>query len=158
MNFAEVGLSYLSVLMIGVFVSDRIAIAQWGLTRTIAGLLRGLCVQMTLPLAAELGHDHAIGARDSLQRLYARGSIVLVLFASATTSGALVFWPDFFADMDPWRHSLRRVAGDHAAAGDVRRSAGHSGAQLRKLQQSRPAPALDQVSAARDFPGAVDRA
>ena len=101
MNFAEVGLTYLSVLMIGAFVSDRIAIAQWGLTRTIAGLLRGLCVQLTLPLAAELGHDHAIGARDSLQRLYARGSIVLVLFAGATTSGALVFWPDFF---QIWTH------------------------------------------------------
>jgi O-antigen/teichoic acid export membrane protein len=101
MNFAEVGLTYISVLLIGVFVSDRIAIAQWGLTRTIAGLLRGLGVQMTLPLAAELGHDHAIGARDSVQRLYARGSIVLTLFASVTTSGALVFWPDFF---QIWTH------------------------------------------------------
>ena len=96
MNFAEVGLTYISVLLIGVFVSDRMAIAQWGLTRTIVGLLRGLCIQITLPLAAELGHDHAIGARDSLQRLYARGSIVLALFASVTTSGALVFWRDFF--------------------------------------------------------------
>jgi O-antigen/teichoic acid export membrane protein len=96
MNFAEVGLTYMSVLMIGVFVSDRIAIAQWGLTRTIVGLLRGLCIQLTLPLAAELGHDHAIGARDSLQKLYARGSLVLTLFASVITSGALVFWPEFF--------------------------------------------------------------
>jgi O-antigen/teichoic acid export membrane protein len=101
MNFAEVGLTYLSVLMIGAFVSDRIAIAQWGLTRTIAGLLRGLGVQMTLPLAAELGHDHAVGARDSLQRLYVRGSIILMGLASATTSGALVFWPDFF---QIWTH------------------------------------------------------
>jgi O-antigen/teichoic acid export membrane protein len=101
MNFAEAGLTYISVLLIGVFVSDRIAIAQWGLTRTIVGLLRGLCYQMALPLAAELGHDHAIGARDSLQRLYARGSVVLMLFASATTSGALVFWSDFFAI---WTH------------------------------------------------------
>jgi O-antigen/teichoic acid export membrane protein len=101
MNFAEAGLTYISVLLIGIFVSDRIAIAQWGLTRTIVGLLKGLCYQMALPLAAELGHDHAIGARDSLQRLYARGSVVLVLFASATTSGALVFWPDFFAI---WTH------------------------------------------------------
>ena len=56
---------------------------------------------MTLPLAAELGHDHAVGERDSLQRLYARGSIVLTLFASATVSGALVFWPDFF---EIWTH------------------------------------------------------
>ncbi len=101
MNFAEAGLTYISVLLIGVFVSDRIAIAQWGLTRTIVNLLRGLCVQMTLPLAAELGHDHAVGAKDALQRLYARGSIGLALFASATTSGALVFWPDFFAI---WTH------------------------------------------------------
>jgi len=101
MNLAEVGLTSLSVLMIGAFVSDRIAIAQWGLTRTIAGLLKGMGLQMTLPLAAELGHDHAIGARDSLQRLYARGSIMLVSFASATTSGALVFWPDFF---EIWTH------------------------------------------------------
>lgn len=101
MNFAEAGLSYLSVLLIGIFVSDRIAIAQWGLTRTIATMLRGLCVQMTLPLAAELGHDHAVGAKDALQRLYARGSIGLALFASLTTSGALVFWPDFFA---VWTH------------------------------------------------------
>jgi O-antigen/teichoic acid export membrane protein len=101
MNFAEAGLTYISVLLIGVFVSDRIAIAQWGLTRTIVGLLKGLCYQMALPLAAELGHDHAIGAQDSLQRLYARGSVVLMLFASATTSGALVFWSDFFAI---WTH------------------------------------------------------
>ena len=101
MNFTEAGLSYLSVLMIGAFVPDRIAVAQWSLTRTIAGLLRGLGLQMTLPLAAELGHDHAIGARDSLQRLYARGSIMLVSFTAAATSGALVFWPDFFAI---WTH------------------------------------------------------
>jgi O-antigen/teichoic acid export membrane protein len=112
MNFAEVGLSYISVLLIGVFVSDRIAIAQWGLTRTIVGLLRGLCIQLTLPLAAELGHDHAIGARDSLQRLYAGGSAALTLFASATTSGALVFWPDFFAI---WTHGAIAFDGTLAA-------------------------------------------
>jgi O-antigen/teichoic acid export membrane protein len=101
MGIAEVGLAYVSVLLVGIFVSDRIAIAQWALTRTIAALLRGLCFQMTLPLASELGHDHAIGARDSLQKLYARGSIALTLFASVTTSGALVFWPDFF---EIWTH------------------------------------------------------
>jgi len=101
MNFAEVGLTYVSVLLIGVFVSDRIAIAQWGLTRTIASLLRGLCTQMTLPLAAELGHDHAIGARDSLRGLYARGSVVLILFVSVVTSGTLAFWRDFF---EIWTH------------------------------------------------------
>ncbi len=101
MNFAEVGLTYVSVLLIGAFVSDRIAIAQWGLTRTIANLLRGLCTQMTLPLAAELGHDHAIGARASLQGLYARGSVFLILFVSVVTSGTLAFWGDFFAI---WTH------------------------------------------------------
>jgi O-antigen/teichoic acid export membrane protein len=101
MNFAEAGLTYLSVLFIGIFVSDRIAIAQWGLTRTIASLLRGLCTQLTLPLAAELGHDHAIGARDSLQGLYARGSVVLILFVSVVTSGTLAFWRDFF---EIWTH------------------------------------------------------
>ena len=102
-NFAEVGLSYLSVLLIGAFVGDRIAIAQWALTRTIVNLLRGASTQMVLPIAAELGHDHAIGARDSLRRLYARGSVVLVLLVSTATSGALAFWPDFFA---LWTHGL----------------------------------------------------
>lgn len=101
MNFGEVGLGYFSVLLIGIFVSDRVAIAQWGLTRTIANLLRGVCYQMTLPLAAELGHDHAIGARDSLQGLYARASMLLTLFVSLATSGALAFWRDFFGI---WTH------------------------------------------------------
>ena len=100
-NFVELGLSYLSVLLIGFFVTDRIAIAQWSLTRTIVNLLRQVSFQASLPLAAELGHDHAIGARDSLQRLYLRGSVILVLVAAAATSGALAFWPDFFAI---WTH------------------------------------------------------
>ena len=155
-NFAEVGLTYLSVLLIGVFVSDRVAIAQWGLTRTIAALLRMGCIQMTLPLAAELGHDHAIGARDSLQRLYAKGSVVLTLFASAITSGALVFWPDFFAI---WTHGAIPYDGTLAADPadrDVHRGAGHSGAQLCQLQQSRHPSAADQVAAAGDFSAFVD--
>lgn len=96
-NFVELGLSYLSVLLIGFFISDRIAIAQWSLTRTIVNLLRQVSFQATLPLAAELGQDHAIGARDSLRRLYTRGSVILILLAGTTTSGALAFWPDFFA-------------------------------------------------------------
>jgi len=100
-NFVELGLSYLSVLLIGFFVTDRIAIAQWSLTRTIVNLLRQVSYQTTLPLAAELGHDHAIGAHDSLQRLYVRGSVILVLVAASATSGALAFWRDFFAI---WTH------------------------------------------------------
>jgi O-antigen/teichoic acid export membrane protein len=100
-NFVELGLSYLSVLLIGFFVTDRLAIAQWSLTRTIVNLLRQVSYQTTLPLAAELGHDLAIGARDSLQRLYVRGSVLVVLVASAGTAGALAFWRDFFAI---WTH------------------------------------------------------
>ena len=100
-NLAEFGLSYLSVMLIGIFISDRIAIAQWSLTRTIVNLLRQVGFQATLPLAAELGHDRAIGARDSLQRLYVRGSVMLVVLIATATSGALVFWPDFFA---LWTH------------------------------------------------------
>jgi O-antigen/teichoic acid export membrane protein len=100
-NFVELGLSYLSVLLIGFFVTDRIAIAQWSLTRTIVNLLRQVSYQATLPLAAELGHDHAVGAGDSLQRLYVRGSVILVLVAATATAGALAFWRDFFAI---WTH------------------------------------------------------
>ncbi len=100
-NFVELGLGYLSVLLIGFFVTDRIAIAQWSLTRTIVNLLRQVSYQTTLPLAAELGLDLAIGAHDSLQRLYVRGSVMLVLVAAAATSGALAFWPDFFTI---WTH------------------------------------------------------
>ena len=96
-NLAEFGLSYLSVMLIGIFVSDRIAIAQWSLTRTIVNLLRQVGFQATLPLAAELGYDRAIGALESLQRLYIRGSVMLVLLIATATSGALMFWPDFFA-------------------------------------------------------------
>ncbi len=45
------------VLLVSALVSDRVAVAQWGLTRVVAGLLRMLCIKTTLPLAAELGHD-----------------------------------------------------------------------------------------------------
>jgi len=91
----------LPVLLVSVFVADRVAVAQWGLTRVIAGLLRALCLQLTLPLTAELGHDHAIGARDALQRLYSRASALVTLLAAVTVSGLLAFWPDFFS---LWTH------------------------------------------------------
>ena len=42
--------------------------------------------------------------------------MILVLFAGRRHSGALAFWPDFFRNLDAWRNSLRRDAGDHAAA------------------------------------------
>src|ERR1700761_6768712 len=60
-----------------------------------------LCSQITLPLAAELGHDHAVGLKDRLRDLYARGSVLVTAFASLVVSGLLPFWPDFFA---LWTH------------------------------------------------------
>ena len=97
----ELVLLNLPVLLVSVLVSDRVAVAQWGLTRVVAGLLRGLCFQITLPLAAELGHDRAVGATDRLRNLYARGSVFVVVLASVVVSGLLPFWPDFFA---LWTH------------------------------------------------------
>ena len=93
----ELALINLPVLLVSAFVSDRLAAAQWGLTRIAAGLLRILCVQTTLPLAAELGHDYAVGLKDRLRSLYARGSVFVALLASLVVSGLLPFWPDFFA-------------------------------------------------------------
>jgi hypothetical protein len=97
----EIVLLNLPVLLVSALVVDRVAVAQWGLTRVVAGLLRALCTQATLPLAAELGHDHAVGARERLQHLYARGSVFVTLLASVVISGLLPFWPDFFA---LWTH------------------------------------------------------
>lgn len=97
----EIALLNLPVLLVSALVVDRMAVAQWGLTRVVAGLLRALCTQATLPLAAELGHDHAVGATERLQHLYARGSVFVTLLASVVISGLLPFWPDFFA---LWTH------------------------------------------------------
>jgi O-antigen/teichoic acid export membrane protein len=93
----ELVLLNLPVLLVSALVSDRVAVAQWGLTRIVAGLLRTLCIQATLPLAAELGHDYATGQKERLQHLYARGSVFVALLASFVVSGLLPFWPDFFA-------------------------------------------------------------
>jgi O-antigen/teichoic acid export membrane protein len=98
---ADLALLNLPVLLVSAMVSDRVAVAQWGLTRVVAGLLRTLCVQASLPLAAELGHDHAVGNAQRLQSLYARGSVLVTLLASTVVSGLLAFWPDFFA---LWTH------------------------------------------------------
>lgn len=92
----ELALLNLPVLLVSAFVSDRVAVAQWGLTRVAAGLVRTLCVQATLPLAAELGHDYAVGLKDQLRSLYAYGSVFVTLLASVVVSGLLSFWPDFF--------------------------------------------------------------
>ena len=98
---AELALLNIPVLLVSALVSDRVAVAQWGLTRVVAGLLRMLCIQTTLPLAAELGHDYAVGLRERLRSLYARGSVFVTVLASVVVSGLLPFWPDFFA---PWTH------------------------------------------------------
>jgi hypothetical protein len=93
----DLALINLPVLLVSALVSDRVAVAQWGLTRVVAGLLRGLCIQTTLPLAAELGHDYAVGANEELRSLYARGSLFVTVLASVAVSGLLPFWSDFFA-------------------------------------------------------------
>jgi O-antigen/teichoic acid export membrane protein len=97
----ELALLNLPVLLVSALVSDRVAVAQWGLTRVAAGLLRALCFQATLPLAAELGHDYVTGSNEQLRNLYARGSLLVALLASLVVSGLLPFWPDFFA---LWTH------------------------------------------------------
>jgi O-antigen/teichoic acid export membrane protein len=97
----DLALLNLPVVLVSVFVTDRMAVAQWGLTRVVAGLLRALCVQTTLPLAAELGQDYAVGLKDRLRSLYARGSVFVTVLASVVVSGLLPFWPDFFA---LWTH------------------------------------------------------
>jgi O-antigen/teichoic acid export membrane protein len=93
----EIALQNLSVLLVSALVLDRVAVAQWGVTRVVAGLLRAVCTQLTQPLAIELGHDHAVGDTARLRSLYARGSVLLTLLTSAMVSGLLAFWPDFFA-------------------------------------------------------------
>ena len=102
-SVTELALLNLPVLLVSAFVSDRVAVAQWGLTRVVAGLLRALCIQTTLPLAAELGHDYAVGLKEQLRDLYARGSLFVTLLASLVVSGLLPFWPDFFA---LWTHGV----------------------------------------------------
>jgi O-antigen/teichoic acid export membrane protein len=100
-NVTELALVNLPVLLVSALVSDRVAVAQWGLTRVIASLLRGLCLQVALPLGAELGHDYAIGDKERLRRLYAHGSVFVTVLACLVVAGLLPFWPDFFA---LWTH------------------------------------------------------
>jgi O-antigen/teichoic acid export membrane protein len=97
----DLALFNLPVLLVSAFVPDRVAVAQWGLTRVVAGLVRVLCIQTTLPLAAELGHDCAVGDEQRLRSLYARGSVLVTLLASVVVSGMLPFSQDFFV---LWTH------------------------------------------------------
>lgn len=100
-NVTELALVNVPVLLVSALVTNRVAVAQWGLTRVIASLVRSLCLQVTLPLAAELGHDHATGDKERLRRLYAHGSVFVTALACLTVAGLLPFWPDFFA---LWTH------------------------------------------------------
>lgn len=100
-NVTEAALINVPVLLVSALVTDRVAVAQWGLTRVAAGLLRSLCMQASLPLAAELGEDHSLGKKERLRHLYARGSVFVTLLASAVVAALLPFWQDFFA---LWTH------------------------------------------------------
>lgn len=95
-NFSELALLNAPVLLVSAFVTDRIAVAQWGLTRVVAGLVRGVSWQAALPIAAELGHDYAIGQKEKLRQTYAFGSALVVVLASLMVSGLLPFWSEFF--------------------------------------------------------------
>lgn len=100
-NITELALVNVPVLLVSALVTDRVAVAQWGLMRVIASLVRGLCLQVTLPFGAELGHDHAIGDKERLRRHYAYGSAFVTGLACLVVAGMLPFWPDFFA---LWTH------------------------------------------------------
>ncbi|WP_194481603.1 lipopolysaccharide biosynthesis protein [Bradyrhizobium sp. CCBAU 53338] len=100
-NIAELALVNVPVLLVSALVSDRVAVAQWGLTRVIASLVRGLCLQIALPLGAELGHDHAIGDKERLRRHYAYGSVFVTGLACLVVAGMLPFWSEFFV---LWTH------------------------------------------------------
>ncbi|WP_431204233.1 lipopolysaccharide biosynthesis protein [Bradyrhizobium betae] len=100
-NLTELALVNFPVLLVSALVADRVAVAQWGLTRVIASLVRGFCLQAALPLAAELGQDYAIGDRERLRKLYATGSVFVTVLACVIVAGLLPFWHDFFA---LWTH------------------------------------------------------
>lgn len=100
-NLADLVLVNTPILLVSALVTDRTVVAQWGLIRVIVGLVRATCVLVSQPLAAELGHDFAVGDRDKLRTLYARGSVLVSLLAAAIVSGILAFGSDFFA---LWTH------------------------------------------------------
>lgn len=108
-NLTELALANAPMLLVSAMVADRVAVAQWGLIRVISSFLRGICIQMTLPIGAELGHDYAIGDKVRLRGLYAHGSVFVTAMASLIVAGLLPFWPDFFA---LWTHGS--IPNDHA--------------------------------------------
>ena len=100
-NLTELALVNAPMLLVSAMVADRVAVAQWGLIRVIASFVRGVCIQITLPIGAELGHDYAIGDKVRLRGLYAHGSMLVTAMACLIVAGLLPFWSDFFA---LWTH------------------------------------------------------
>jgi O-antigen/teichoic acid export membrane protein len=94
---ADLALLNFPILLISILVADRVAVVQWGLTRAIASLVRALCTIVTVPVAAELAYDHAVGDQVRLRRLYGVSSAFVTAIACAAVSGLLPFWEDFFA-------------------------------------------------------------
>lgn len=101
-NATEMALVNVPLLLVSALVLDRVAVAQWGLTRVVANLVRGVCLQFSLPLAPELGHEYAIGDKARLGPLYAQGSAFVTAIASLIVGALLPFWKDFFA---LWTHN-----------------------------------------------------
>ncbi|KYG98546.1 hypothetical protein [Bradyrhizobium sp. DOA1] len=100
-NLTELALINVPVLLVSAMVADRVAVAQWALVRVISSFVRSVCILITLPIGAELGHDYAIGDKVRLRTLYAQGSLLVTAAASLIVAGALPFWSDFFA---LWTH------------------------------------------------------
>lgn len=98
---ADLSLVNLPVLMVSVFVPDRLAVAQWGLTRAVAGLVRAVPALIATPLAPEIAHEYAVGSRQRCRRLYSRASVFVTAFGCVIAAGFLSFWADFFT---LWTH------------------------------------------------------
>ncbi len=147
----ELALLNLPVLLVSALVSDRVAVTQWGLTRVVAGLLRVLCVQATLPLAAELGHDYAVGLKVAVaEPLFTRVGVRDLAGEHRGLRPAAIL-AGFFRALDPRRRSLRCNARDHIADRHHRCRAVDPGAGLCQLQQSWRSSGTDQGTSAGRF-------
>lgn len=95
---ADLALLDLPVLLVSALVSGRVAVAQWGLTRVVAGLIRVLSSRRRFPWppsSVTISPLRPTAAAESL-----RSRLPVVLLASVV-SGPLLFWPDFFV---LWTH------------------------------------------------------
>jgi len=85
----ELALVNLPVLLVSAFVSDRVAVAQWALPGSPQDCC-GRSVFRQLPLAAELGHDYAVGLKDQLRSLYAADGLCHLLASVAVSDFAIL--------------------------------------------------------------------